>query len=85
MGHLQYSAIPDGALVVTFSLDKTLAAQTYRITQVDKTIDVRGGDARGLMYAGLTLADNLDAGKELLKIGTVEGKPYMPYRGIKPS
>src|SRR5271154_6190172 len=83
VGHLQYSATPEGALVVTFSLDKTLGAQAYRITQVDKAIDVRGGDARGLMYAGLTLADDLEAGKDLLKTGTVEGKPYMPYRGIK--
>jgi len=83
VGHLQYSSTPEGALVVTFSLDKTLEAQAYRITQVDNVIDVRGGDARGLMYAGLTLADNLEAGKDLLKTGTVEGKPYMPYRGIK--
>lgn len=81
--HLQYSDTPEGAVVVTLSLDKTLEAQAYRITQVDKAIDVRGGDARGLMYAGLTLADNLEAGKDLLKTGTVEGKPYMPYRGIK--
>jgi hypothetical protein len=81
--HLQYSDTPAGAVVVTFSLDNTLEAQAYRITQVDKAIDVRGGDARGLMYAGLTLADNLEAGKDLLKTGTIEGKPYMPYRGIK--
>jgi hypothetical protein len=83
VAHLQYSATPEGAVVVTFSLDKTLEAQAYRITQVDKAIDVRGGDARALMYAGLTLADNVEAGKDLLKTGTVEGKPYMPYRGIK--
>ncbi len=83
MANLQYSASPAGAVVVTFVLDKSLGAEAYKITQTNKAIRVRGGDARGLMYAGLALADNLEAGKDLLKTGTIEGKPYMPYRGIK--
>ncbi len=83
MANLQYSASPAGAVVVTFLLDKSLGAEAYKITQTNKAIRVRGGDARGLMYAGLALADNLQAGKDLLKTGTMEGKPYMPYRGIK--
>ncbi|MDB4925002.1 glycoside hydrolase family 20 zincin-like fold domain-containing protein [Mucilaginibacter sp.] len=83
MANLQYSASPAGAIVVTFVLDKSLGAEAYKITQINKTIKVRGGDSRGLMYAGLDLADKLQAGKDLLKTGTVEGKPYMPYRGIK--
>jgi hypothetical protein len=66
-----------------FTLDKALEAQAYRITQVHKSIEVRGGDARGLMYAGLALADNLQAGKDLLKTGTIDGRPYTPHRGIK--
>src|ERR1700761_7222308 len=58
--NLQYSAtaVP-GAAVVTFTLDKSLGAEAYKIVQVNKTIKVSGGDARGLMYAGLALADNL--------------------------
>jgi len=83
MANLQYSASPAGAVVVTFVLDKSIGAEAYKITQTNKNIRVRGGDARGLMYAGLALADNLEAGKDLLKTGTIEGKPYMPYRGIK--
>jgi hypothetical protein len=83
MANLQYSTSPAGAVVVTFTLDKALGAEAYQITQTNKAIKVRGGDARGLMYAGLALADNLLAGKDLLKTGTIAGKPYMPYRGIK--
>ena len=91
--HLEYWTSPDGAgpdaavlagaIVVTFSLDKSLGAQAYRIRQVGTSIDVKGGDARGLMYAALTLADELEAGKDLLTIGTFADKPYMAYRGIK--
>jgi hypothetical protein len=80
---LQLSDSLEGSIVVTFTLNKALGAQAYQITQHDRSIDVKGGDARGLMYAGLALADNLQAGKDLLKTGTIDGKPYIPYRGIK--
>src|ERR1039457_927720 len=80
---LQLSDNPEGAIVVTFTLNKALGAQAYQITQHDRSIDIKGGDARGLMYAGLALADNLQAGKDLLKTGTIDGKPYIPCRGIK--
>jgi hypothetical protein len=84
MSNLQYSATPvAGAVTVTFAIDKTLGAQAYKIVQTGKAIKVRGGDARGLMYAGLDLADKLEAGKDLQKMGIVEGKPYIAYRGIK--
>ncbi|MDB5115155.1 MAG: hypothetical protein JWQ79_647 [Mucilaginibacter sp.] len=82
--NLQFSATPaQGAIVVTFVLDRSLGAEAYKIVQTGKAIKVKGGDARGLMYAGLALADNLQAGKDLLKTGSLAGKPYMPYRGIK--
>jgi hypothetical protein len=80
---LQYSATPEGAIVVTFELNKALGAQAYQIRQSEKSIEVKGGDARGLMYAGLALADNLQAGKDLLKTGKIDGAPYIRYRGIK--
>jgi hypothetical protein len=81
--NLQYSSSPDGAIVVTFRLDKTLDAQAYAIEQKGEAIDVRGGDPRGLMYAGLALADNLEAGRDLLTTSNIQGKPYIKYRGIK--
>lgn len=72
-----------GAILVVFSIDKTLGSEAYKIVQEGKTIRVTGGDNRGLMYAGLELAEHLQDGKELLKTGTISGTPYMPYRGIK--
>ena len=80
---LQLSDSLEGSIVVTFTLNKALGAQAYQIAQHDRSIDVRGGDARGLMYAGLALADNVQAGKDLLKTGTIDGKPFILYRGIK--
>src|SRR5882672_8566970 len=44
---LQYSTATTGATVVTFTLDKTLGAEAYKIEQTGKAIIVRGGDARG--------------------------------------
>jgi len=72
-----------GAITIKFILDRSLGSETYKIVQQGKIIQIKGGDAKGLMYAGLTLVDNLQAGKGLLKTGTISGKPYLPYRGIK--
>ncbi len=71
------------AIVIKFAYDKSLGKEAYKIEQKNKTILVTGGDANGLMYAGLELTENLQAGKDLLKTGTLTGEPYMPYRGIK--
>jgi hypothetical protein len=70
-------------IIIEFTLDKSLGKEVYKIEQKNRSILVTGGDANGLMYAGLELTENIQAGKNLLKTGTLTGKPYMPYRGIK--
>jgi len=80
----QFLAAPAaGAVTIKFALDRSLGSEAYKIVQQNKNIQIKGGDAKGLMYGGLALVDNLQAGKDLLKTGTISGKPYMPYRGIK--
>ncbi len=82
--NLQFVEATDtNAVVVEFAIDESLGREAYSIAQQNKTIRVRGGDANGLMYAGLELAENLQAGKNLLETGMLSGEPYMPYRGIK--
>lgn len=72
-----------GAVTVKFMIVRSLGSEAYKIVQQNKYIQVKGGDARGLMYAGLELAEDLQTGRDLLALGTVGGKPYMAYRGIK--
>lgn len=70
-------------IAVKFELDKTLGKEEFQVNRNGKNILVRGGDANGLMYAGLELAENIQDGKDLLEINNLNEKPYMPFRGIK--
>lgn len=81
--NLQFSTTSAGAIVINFILDKRIGAEAYKIVQFGKSIKVYGGDARGLMYAAFELTEDIQAGKNLLSIGTSEGQPYIRRRGIK--
>ena len=70
-------------MTINFELDKTLGKESYKISGNDKTITIKGGDANALMYAGVELAEMIQDGVKLTKVGEISGKPYMPYRGIK--
>ena len=80
--NIKFTAIePD--VLINFRLDNSLSKEEYIIIREGKTISVKGGDAKGLMYAGLELAEAIQDGKNLAKTENTSGKPYMPYRGIK--
>lgn len=70
-------------VVVKFDLDHSLGKEEFRMTAKDNTLLVKGGDANGLMYAGLEIAEAIQDGESLLQLNNVHEKPYMPYRGIK--
>ena len=70
-------------VVINFVIDNSLDREEYIISRNGKSISLKGGDANGLMYAGLELAEAIQDGTKLKKLGEVSGKPYMPYRGIK--
>ena len=75
--------ISDPDMDINFRMDNSLGREEYVISREGQKIIIRGGDANGLMYAGLEIAEAIQDGKKLTKIGNVSGKPYMPYRGIK--
>jgi hypothetical protein len=79
---MSFSTSPD-MIVVKFELDKSLGKEEFRISREGKNILVRAGDANGLMYAGLELAENIQDGRDLLQLNNLNQKPYIPYRGIK--
>jgi hypothetical protein len=74
---------PNPDVIINFALDKSLGKEEYIIKREKKTVSIRGGDANGLMYAGLELAEVIQDGKKLTKIGDITGKPYIQNRGIK--
>ena len=80
--NMSFSA-QEADVTVIFQMDHNLGKEEYVITGEGKSVIVRGGDGNGLMYAGLELAEAIQDGKKLTKIGEITGKPYMPYRGIK--
>ena len=73
----------DPDVIINFRIDNSLSKEEYIISREKNSVSVRGGDANGLMYAGIELSEAIQDGKKLTKIGKISGKPYMPYRGIK--
>ncbi|ARV16526.1 hypothetical protein [Polaribacter sp. SA4-12] len=70
---------------IEFQLDDThKEAQGYTIKKIsDYGIIVKSGDATGLMYGGLELAELIKTGTKLSEITTITDKPYIKNRGIK--
>lgn len=64
---------------VTLLLDDSFSEQSYQITVEGKRVQVEGGDARGLMYGALELAEQI----RLSELESVEGQPYIKRRGLK--
>ena len=63
-------------------IDPSLGEQCYHIEVLGKIIEISGGDARGLMYGGLEVADTI----KLYGISEVKeafGEPYITLRGTK--
>ena len=66
---------------IQFRLDTAnLGFEEYQITVSNGSITVMGGDANGLMYGGLEVAEQLSLNGEVQE---TTGQPYIPKRGIK--
>jgi len=73
-----------GGVAVTFTEDKSLGAQAYRIgVTAPGKFTVSGGDTLGLMYGGLQLAERIRFDRGIGRIRAESGSPYLPYRGLK--
>lgn len=71
-----------GDITVSFLLDEALGEQSYRIAKDEKTITVTGGDAVGLMYGGLDVAEALNMHGNFDKLEAREHHPHVQYRGV---
>ncbi len=72
---------PDKSPEISFRLDSLhLPSEAYQIKVGDKAIEIRGGDAKGLMYGGLEVAEQLTLNG---KVEETKGEPYLQNRGIK--
>jgi len=71
------------AIQIRFHIDSRLAEEGYEIIRNGKDILVAGGDAIGLMYAGLEMSDYVALGRKLHMIERLSDKPYLKKRGIK--
>jgi hypothetical protein len=60
-----------------------LGAESYRVDRQGTQITITGGDKRGLIYGVLALAEDVQNGVSLTKIGPRQEQPHLPMRAIK--
>lgn len=78
------SAGPVGTgYVIRLGMDSTLAAESYSITPQTHLITITGGDARGLIYGALALAESVNNGQKLAGTSVPAENPHFPFRAIK--
>lgn len=80
------SIVESGARwVISFDgIEPGLGEQAYRIeVSADNHISITGGDATGLMYGGLEVAEQIDLGKGIGAVVSCEDSPFVLNRGIK--
>lgn len=72
-----------GGYTLHISEDEKLGKEAYSVTPKGKTISIAGGDGTGMVYAALTVAEDVANGVKLEAIKTSSGKPQMQLRAIK--
>ena len=80
---IDQDADKEPALMINMIIDPALGFEAYRIDQQENSIVLAGGDANGLMYAGIDLTEMILLGKDLQSIGSIVQKPYIRHRGLR--
>jgi hypothetical protein len=71
-------------ITIVFEFDTTLENQAYTIKRELNTIKILGGDALGLMYGGLDLAERIRFSKTIPDLNQpIIETPYIKQRGLK--
>src|SRR5690606_22237534 len=60
-----------------------LGPEAFMIVPEGRVIAVTGGDARGVIYGTLALAEQVRNGRALAEVQRSEEKPHLEFRGIK--
>ncbi len=68
---------------IDFLIQPALAPEAFSVTRDGKAVQVRGGDARGLIYGALALREQLRNGVRLEELPAFEDKPALAFRAIK--
>ena len=68
---------------IDFLIQPALASEAFSVTRDGKAVQVRGGDARGLIYGALALREQLRNGVRLEELPAFEDKPALAFRAIK--
>jgi hypothetical protein len=71
------------AFTIRFSIDSKLGKEAFSIQTNSKQIIIRGGDGSGLIYGGLSIAEDLRNAIPLQNIKGRSEKPKLPFRAIK--
>ena len=72
-----------GAHRFELTLDTTQPAESFRVVADGKTLVIAGGDARGLVYGALAVAEQVRNGTPPAKLLSFSEKPALAFRGIK--
>jgi hypothetical protein len=78
-----HRATQHGAYRISLSLDATRPAEAFGVTVNGRNITIAGGDARGLIYGSLALAERVRRGTAPAKIRGFSEAPALAFRGIK--
>jgi hypothetical protein len=68
---------------ITLSIDAALPAEGFRVTRLRKEIAIAGGDARGVIYGALAVAERLRHGASPSTLRDFSDRPALAFRGIK--
>lgn len=79
---IQQAAPRESTLSIKLTLDDTLKPQAYSIQSKGNQILIKGGDARGVMYGGLELAERFSFGENISNL-SIKNEPFIKKRGLK--
>jgi hypothetical protein len=79
-----YSVVEKGEYTIHLASDSAaLGSESYYLGRKGKDVTVRGGDARGMIYGGFSLAEDLMNGVAINELKPRNERPHYPLRAIK--
>lgn len=82
--HELVSTSADSERQISLTIDaQRCRPEAFAIVPDGQRLNVCGGDARGLIYGALAVAEALRHGTRLGDIHAFAGQPHLPFRGIK--
>ncbi len=73
----------DAAHEILFVTDAALGAEAFNISKEGNAITITGGDAAGLLYGGLEVAEQIRNTGSIEKVVEKSEKPHLAFRAIK--